>query len=342
MFSRNAVSGMLCITRSGTFVCCIALATPLLNLTAGRSVPYSARMRQHQYTQAKMLPLVSPYFGWSVAESYRIEDRPLCGREVRVVVPQTGAWTRVCRPGQEDRLVEDLAAVADEKSLLAFSVRYGLLGFDRLHREEMRQRKEHWAGDPVLWALSHARFVSAILSVTEIINDVRSGRVTLNDDTAPKIAEALAAEFRKAGVKGPLKEAAPEEHLFEYALPGDQGIRRVWVGDWERDPFGGAYTLLTELINPNIRGVHYEFIPRGQNAETELGTRLRWNGLLEVVYWQLAERVGGEFRLCPRCARVFPASGRRKYCSTQCMNIVRCRNYRVRKNQRKRAKRRKG
>jgi len=289
---------------------------------------------------SKVLPLVSDSFGWSVAESYRIQKRPLFGQEVRAVVPDAATWARDCRPGREERLVEDLAAVSHEKALLAFAARYGLLGYSRMHGDQMRQRKEHWTGDPVTWALAHARIVRGLLSTIGFIEYVRSGRFRLDDSSAPRVGEVLAAEFKKAGIRGPVKEGDAEESWFDYITP-EGGERKVWVQGWERDPIGGAYVLLTELINPIIRGVHYEFVPRGQNAAAQLGTRLRWNALLEVIYWQLAESLGGEFRQCQQCRRVFPASGRRVHCSPSCTNKWKCKEYRDRKKQKKARRRRK-
>lgn len=293
-------------------------------------------MAQHFNSLPKVLPMVSPSFGWSVAESYRFENQKVLGRKVRVIVPNSWASSHSCRPGLEPRLLNDFAGVVNEKLLVKFVERYGLLGYGRMHRDQMSDRKEK--GDPVSWVLAHARVVRGLLRILEIMDDVRSKRVPLNGSTP--LARTFESVFKEMDIAGPTQDVQPNSVYFNLVSP--EGERKVWVSDWKSDPIAGVYVLLTELINPQIRGVHYEFLSssRFERTESKLGVRLRWSALIEVIYWLLAERVGGEFRQCSLCARVFPVSDpREKFCSGSCMNKVRCRNYRARKKSKKQKRR---
>jgi uncharacterized C2H2 Zn-finger protein len=281
---------------------------------------------------------ISPSFGWVVAGSYVIERVKLHAGEIRVVTPDWGALGgTTCRPGLKPHLLQDFAACSDEQSLLNFIGRHGLLGFRRMYPSDPDGAS--WKGDPVIWALGHAQIVSGVMRVSEMIRDVRAGRVLLNDKSAKRVADSLAAAFRHIGMKGPNPDPQPFSVTFDFLRPqflGDEECRSTkWVYDWERDPVGGSYVLLAWLINPMIKGIHYGFSEpepgEWLDPSAKLALDLSFDSLIEVIYWRLAGHLGEGFLRCKRCGRVFPAQGRRLYCSDECLNKSKCKKYRDKK-----------
>jgi hypothetical protein len=242
--------------------------------------------------------------------------------------------------------VEDLGAVHDEASLLAFTKRYGLLGY-----QKARRSGEILNGDPVHWALAHARIIEGGLGILGIISDVRSGRVRLDGRSSLALARAIEAQFKKMGLSGPVEvPLLPKVHLVKVppeVLPDENNLASgIGFRDWEHDPIGFAYLVLTKLINLQIKGINYQFDSFDHatpETDRQFGLELCWDALVHVVYWKFAERLDGEFRQCQHCGRVFPMrTGREKYCSMACLNVIKCRNYRARKRQKTRKRRRKG
>jgi hypothetical protein len=221
------------------------------------------------------------------------------------------------------------------------------LGYHRLNAAQLGE------GDPVTWALGHARIAAGAIGVIEIVNEVRSGKVPLNDLSVKAVAASLARAFKQMGVDGPNKDTQPGAVTFNCLTPEALGDRELqstkWIYDWEPNPIGGAYELLAWLVNPIIKPVHYEFrapfellsLRESLGATSGLTFDLHWNALLEVIYWQIALRMGGDFRRCKLCGRVFPANGKKKFCSTGCMNKVKCRKYRAGNQEELNARRRK-
>ncbi|MCL6566737.1 MAG: hypothetical protein K6U09_09990 [Acidobacteriia bacterium] len=300
-------------------------------------------MIQHFLNKTKVSREVSHLLAndpWPVAGSYHIETQTRQRQRIRVVVPDWRApGADACWPVLEPRLVEDFGAVRDEASLLAFTKRYGLLGY-----EEARRSGEGLNGDPVGWALGHARIIEGGLGILGIISDVRSGRVKLDDHSSLALARAIEAQFKKMGLRGPVEEPMlPKLHVVKLppeVLPDKDDLAfSIGFRDWECDPIGCAYTVLTTLINDQIKAINYKFQSFHRvtpEAEHKFGLELHWNALLHVVYWRFAERLGGEFRQCGHCGRVFPMrTGRDRYCSPSCLNVIKCRNYRARKRQKR-------
>ena len=319
-------------------------------------------MRQDVNNKTNVIVTVTPYPGrpWFVAGSYRIEERNRGRQVVRVLVADYSAprGGRAYIPADEPHLVEHLAAVTDEKSLLQFAHRYGLLVGGQQEAVLLAEARIGRFGNRVTWALAHARAVRAILDGLQIIHDVRSGRADL-DTHSPEIGHALKAIFKRAGIV--LKKATtvtliPRSGSLGGALTADlpDGVseeeihlldtrkghvpRVVFSSHWETDPIRAAYDSIRQLINPMIRGLRYELASGNQG---QLGLRLEWNELIEVIYWHLLTRIGGEFRQCkrPDCGRLFPVSDPRdKYCSPRCGNTLRQRKYRAKQKQSRRAR----
>jgi len=284
--------------------------------------------------------------GLPVAGAHRIEKRILDGREVNVAIADWQVEVRGdCWPARAQSLVEDFAQVTGVESLLEFNSRYGLLGYHWLHQAEMHHRGETWQGDPVDWALAHARVAAGILNAVEVINEVRKDPRRLTGRTIPVLLRTLFRKFEKMGLRVKLQREPFPLTVLEWRRPETMmsesysPFQKKFSSNWRNDAIGTAYLVLTWVLNQYIRRVHFEFASldyerRFFGMPTEkarFGLELRWDALLEVIYWQLAERVGGEFRICPGCGLTFPASTANQiYHSARCADAARQRRKRSR------------
>src|SRR5262249_45928190 len=139
--------------------------------------------------------------GLPVAGAHQVEKRTLDGVEVDVMSADWQLQVRGdCWPVHEPNLAEDFARVGDGRSLQEFNDRYGLLGYHRLHEVEMLHRNETWQGDPVPWALAHARIAAGILEAVRIIDQVREGKPKLTVQQVPFLLRTFFGEFKKMGL----------------------------------------------------------------------------------------------------------------------------------------------
>ena len=123
-------------------------------------------------------------------------------------------------------------------------------------------------------------------------------------------------------------------------------FQKKFSSRWGNDPIGTAYIALTWVLNQYIRRVRFEFASLdyerrffGMPSEgPRFGLEIRWDTLLEVIYWQLGERVGGAFRVCPICRLTFPATGKQIFCSKKCADVARQRRHRADPNERAKSK----
>jgi hypothetical protein len=285
------------------------------------------------------MPLLASY-GRPVAATHRIEARTLNHHEVRVVLADwSSGKDSDCWPVRETRLTDDFARITGEPSLLAFNGRYGLLGYHVLHDAEMQRRQETWQGDPIAWALAHARVAAGILGIVDMIDRVRRDKLELNKRTIPNLLRVFSIEFGKMGLKA-LFEGRPRRFVgFEWSDPdslvdpGRTPLRNRFSSRWGNDPIGTTYHVLSWVLNQYVRRIRPElasldyaarFFGMKKAGPPRFGPELRWDALLQVIYWQLAESVGGAFRQCPRCGRVFPMNaGKQEFCSLRCGNAAR-------------------
>jgi hypothetical protein len=318
------------------------------------------------------MPLLASH-SWSVAGAYRIEMHTLDGQKVPVVVadwnvPERNTdeadWSgqtlsRDYWPVRDPEMAEHFARVSGGESLLDFNRQHGLLGYDFLHRAaEILGSNETWQGDPVAWALAHARIAAGILGAVAIINDVRGGK-ELNDRSVPSLLRGLFSEFAKMGLEAVFEGKGRSRRFAGFVWTPPEALitskkfqlSKKFSWRWGNDPIGTSYVVLSWVLNQYIRRVRFEFVSGGYaerffglpDTGPRFGPEFHWDALLQVIYWQLAESVGGAFRQCPRCGRVFPtSSGRDKYCSTRCSDAMRSKRYRDnKKNPKKKPKKKK-
>jgi hypothetical protein len=287
-------------------------------------------------------------FGWSVAGSYAIEKARLADDVVVSIVnpDYTAEGMTYCRPGLRPHLLREFASCSDEHGLLEFIRQNGLLGFRRLYPSWPEGTS--WKGDPVTWALAHSDVVAGVLQLVEYFEQIRTGRVVLNEDNSKSTAECFARVFRTMGLKGPNEDSQPGSVTFTFVRPehlGDEERRSTkWIYAWEDDPVGGCHALLVWLINPMIAGIHYGYRePEPKewlDSSAKLNFELTFGSLLEVIYWRLAAYLGRGFSRCTGCGHVFPAQGRQLYCSFRCGNRSKCKRYREKNRSARRKSRR--
>jgi hypothetical protein len=294
------------------------------------------------------LRLISPNFSWPVYGSYSVGSSfclTLCrrAREIRVVVPDRLAAGRTqCFPGRESHLLRDYAACRDEPELLDFIRRFGLLGFQQLPPSHyLAIDGEILKGDPIIWALGHARIVAGVLQIIEIVDQLRDDEALLRN-SPNLVADSLTRVFRNLGMQGPKPAEAegledPDAVTFDFLFPealGDEDVR--WtspVMNFEYDPIGAGYCLAANLINRMTLGIHPELsVPPPyppMKPATKLGSELVFNSLIEVIYWQLHSRLAGGLTRCKECGRMFPSDRKRLFCSDQCKNKNKTERYRA-------------
>lgn len=319
----------------------------------------------------KTIPLLANR-GVSVAGAHRGEKLLLGGHEIRVVIADSKRHENAdCWPVSEPSLSKEFARITNERALLKFNDRYGLLGYRTLHEAEMLRRSETWQGDPLDWALAHAKIASGIHGAVDVINEFRSGKRKLDDRTIPFLLRTLFAEFKKMGLSVKLQREPPRTLSVELGKTGRRLklelpsvltvlewrrpetlmsesyslLRKTFSSRWGKDPIGTAYVVLSWIVGQYIRRVHFEFVSSDyarrffgmSSGEPRFGLELRWDALIEVIYWQLAERIGGAFRACRRCGRTFPMStGKTLYCSRECGDALRSQRYRDNKKKKRR------
>ncbi len=175
--------------------------------------------------------------------------------------------------------------------LCAFYRDFGLLGYTSLSGQPHRVkcpdgRPELREGDRIDWVLAHVVNVGLILALAH------ERRAALDRRLATISAEA--ARLR-------IPTVAPSFVSLSFDVAEAQH---------DASPLEVARRLLAELLNPNLVGV-----ARMYDAEADV-PRFHFRALIEVLYWQLADRLAGrtQIRRCPCGALFFAQDPRQKHC----------------------------
>jgi len=278
---------------------------------------------------------------------------PLGGRQLTNTVDLVNPFARLAvRPREEQ--VQELLAFVRDFGLLGQTVLYGkerlwkdappiLLRSKPLNPQRKKPGTEDFDGaraprmaDSIDWALLHARNVDCIMRL-------HSSRYADLD----RLLDQL--ETRTMRVRGISEESDDEpwevrRHRVALRVPQLQPPWQVNVSDIARrgpgdDPLGVSRRIIACCLTPNLGTV-----PRECDAVTN-ESRFRFRTLIELLYWQLADRLGRyAVRQC-RCGAVFFAEhGRQQSCSDECFMKLYMRDYRKgvrrRKTKRKSKKRR--
>lgn len=227
--------------------------------------------------------------------------------------------------------------------LLAFVQQFGLLGQTVLSGKtrmwdgappirlppNLKRETTHFDGaraprmaDNIDWALLHARNVDLIMrlhhtrwkSLVELDQllrqlDARTLRVRGIPATT-KSEESWEVQRHPVTLRVPL-----------LAEPWQLRLRDGARHERGHDPVGVSRRLIDQLLEPNLGGVS-----RGSKAGTPI---FRFQALVQLLYWQLADRLDHyAIRQC-RCGALFFADhGRQRSCSDECFMKLYMRDYR--------------
>lgn len=246
---------------------------------------------------------------WYVDREYEIKNGVL--RPVDPD-PNNSGFRRVYAPAVEPGLLEELAVVSDESTLLKFAKRFGLLGFSHIVPPDKRV-----GGDPVDWALARAREVNVVLELQSLLEDVQE---TERDTTLRKELPELMREAQVPLLSFSVDEVcdltAEEKEKFIGASFGKPGW--IWTAAWPNSPVRAAWECLANLINPLVRRIRFEVRPADEVEGPNLA--LRFDALIDVIGWRLATQLGRlKPYLCKQCGRFgFAKRSSKQTCSSEC------------------------
>jgi hypothetical protein len=260
---------------------------------------------------------VLPVFAglWPVESGYEIVERKIDRRTIRVVLPCDFTKPRLIDPDSFPGIASELGAVESETQLVAFTHKYGLLGYARLFPREPK-----YGGDPVKWSLRYARRVATAFQIVQLIE--RGPRQVVKElltvlrsigwDLMGMIEDGklLEISFTQTG-----DTTVVEDSKKKPAKTGFLTLGSLSYAEWSSDPLRVAWRVLTYLINDQIRGLKVEV------SETKLRPVFAFNALLEVIYWQLASELNGlHNRQCEVCKHFFRPAKRSdaRRCSQKC------------------------
>jgi hypothetical protein len=283
--------------------------------------------------------------GWPVAADYRIEDGLVVPCDERRQRIPHRALDAAYMPQARPELPGEFAKVSggDEKGVLMFVRRYGLLGYaDALtpFEENVLRGTRSTAtydplidktyntelpGDPVVWILAHADTVGFILALGA-------------DLDRPK-------ELRRIFEQKIVTDGDVDELRFVRAVRGrtrpKQGHLPVPQSDAQAR--ATALDIIALALADNLAGVTRQVV----RTVKGLASFFRFNNLLDHIYWMLADAVTGRrIRQCPECGHFFIAeTDRVKYCprpmgqqgvSSLCMHRMKVRKWRDRERRKQR------
>ncbi len=279
---------------------------------------------------------------WPVADGYRIEGGYLLplgeGSPVRPIHHDgQDAYLPMARPELPRELAK--AATGDDDDILAFTRRYGLLGYMQAWSFPVEEAGITWIfgedseqaapglapGDPVASFVGHAKTVQLVLNLI--------GALGAGDGAVREHVELLKV------VRG--EHGGIRDEVIGYDAAQRGYLRPVQcdmsVGG---EPRHVALRIIEHVLNANLPGISRQLSVQPQE-DGELGFESLFepHNLADCVYWHLADAAaGGWVRRCadPRCQAFFVAqSARVQYCPpprgyrgvSPCMNRTKVRRH---------------
>jgi hypothetical protein len=264
---------------------------------------------------------------WPVADTY---ERVRVGEREMVRAKPTAEYRNI-EPSNEKGLVFQFAGVRNGNTLIEFCQRFGLLGYNRLVPTEKRcvmpfklpyidekglAKINHieLACEPVKWAVGHADRVNAMLALLDLM---KKGAAAVRAEL-PNLLSSI--DF----------ELVPLEKLA--SVSGRRGAWRA-DADWPHDPVRVAWSVIRDLINPVLDGLHVELI-EGYSAPV-----LTFDALLQVIYLKLIGQLEDLYLLRCQYGHLFLSTrDDAKTCSAKC-RVKRLREKRSRAARRRRNRR---
>lgn len=251
---------------------------------------------------------------WPVEARYEVVRRKIANRAVRVIRPCDYTHPRYVEPDAAPGIASEFSDVETEEQLLAFTHKYGSLGYARLFPREPK-----YGGDPVEWSLRHARRVTAAF---EIIDRIKRGPAQVRAEL-PKLLRRIGWDLMGMIEGGKLEVSFTQTGDMIVIEDGKKKPAKTGVftpgslsyADWPGDPLRVAWRALAHLINDQIRGLRVEV------SEEKLAPVLAFDALLQVIYFQLAGELNSlSVRRCVVCRNFFRAKRTdARHCSAKCL-----------------------
>jgi hypothetical protein len=223
--------------------------------------------------------------GQTTYAPYRGEGVQLAKVQGEVITP-TGKKAERYDPIEEPDLLNALLDVAQGKlKPVQFADRFGLLGYNYLVPLENRCKD----GDPLHWFVAQARTIYTLAELIRYVREAERGDRYLPDYLREDISN------------GP------------FALGGKVVATRFRTAT--RSPTIAANGIIRYLINANL-GTTGRVL---QSSDRGLRTIFTFQALVQVIYWQLADRIGkSSIHRCIECGRIFSHSNvRARFCPPQ-------------------------
>ncbi len=246
---------------------------------------------------------------------------------------------KVLAPSREGREIHDynpfilpgvVSAVArlqpgNERQAIAFAKRWGLLGFADILRH-LGITTFLPDGDPLDWIWAHAEGIRTVLELRRLVVSGNSNAIMEFVDGLRISREPIQAWLtaRFPWLTGKLNLPSS---LYDLRLLNEgtglvlllQGQRQyiaptpLTLGT-DEDPRLLAQRILLTIVNPNLRGVSRQL--RELPPPTTREISYSFDSLVSVVYWHLADLVGGgKIQECLDCGTPFVQTDKRqRYC----------------------------
>jgi hypothetical protein len=171
---------------------------------------------------------------WPVESHYEIR---VINRLPVILPAKDSKFERTYDPMLEARLCEQFSSVYDQRTLLKFVSYYGLLGVSHLVQPEKRV-----GGDPVPWALAHARRVRAAFRIVSLLKEAPASRIKKLPASLPGILKDTDIDL-----------VDMRTWFGTMAGGGHRQVRKLWsTSSWPSDPLGTAWEIVRRFINPGI------------------------------------------------------------------------------------------
>ena len=215
-------------------------------------------------------------------------------------------------------MLDQLYTVSDDKSLLKFARKFGLLGCSKTAGSESNQAEHHSDSiNSIELCLAHAETVRVL---RDLIGALHQAERDLSQ--RPRLgAEIYIAEVRRHSI-------SLGDGRIGYQLVG---AKRQFT-ELRKNPFNIACGMIQSLIDMNTNGIR-PFLFFANNTQPEIW--FAFDSLYELAYWKLAlDAADHRIRKCRRveCGRIFKANRNKQvYCSRDCLDTDKQRRYNAKK-----------
>ena len=214
--------------------------------------------------------------------------------EDATVFVNPGHW-ELYNPFNVTNLPNALAKVDGENALLSFIQDHGLLGYSGLAEDP----RGPFEGDPISWALEHARAARLALRLIQAKDS--------NEKTRSLLEQSLATAPLNLAIPSAPENAVATGHLWPV------GIEHRFIL-YQHSQYI-APQVIAFLVNANTKGVRRQLAYDGKILQSQLAAR----ALIEVIWYRLGEMAVSAWhdqatalRTCKECGLLFTVTDRRQ------------------------------